>query len=176
MPNLAEERKVERARQAALDALRVADLADTAYDDLTRAAADIFRTPIALITLVDGDRQWFKSRIGVEASGSAREIAFCSQAIKAPSEVMVVEDASLDARFAQNPFVTGDAHIRFYTGAPLVTSSGHPIGTLCVLDQKPRTVTSQQLEELRFLAQQVITTMERRKAEADGTAPAADPG
>jgi GAF domain-containing protein len=163
MPTIGDEQHQERLRQAALDSLGLEDLAETAYDDLTRMAADLFQTPIALIVLVDGERQWFKAKVGVEASGSAREIAFCDQTIKRPDQVLVIEDASLDPRFASNPFVTGEAHIRFYTGAPLVTSSGHPIGTLCVLDQKARTVTAQQLEELRFLAQQVITTMETRK-------------
>ena len=153
----------ERSRQAEVDRLGLDEFAETAYDDLTRLAADICGTPIALITVIDGDRQWFKSRLGVEASATAREASFCTHAIGRPADVMVVEDASLDPRFADNPFVTGDAHIRFYAGAPLVTSAGEAIGTLCLLDQKPRKIAAAQVEELRFLARQVIVAMERRR-------------
>ena len=138
MTTVDDEREGERLRQGALEALELDRLADTAYDDLTRAAADICGTPVALITLIDGDRQWFKSRIGVEALEIARELTFCAHAIQHPGEILVVEeDASADPRFASNPFVTGEAHIRFYAGAPLETSAGHPVGTLCLLDSKP---------------------------------------
>ncbi len=167
MTTVDDEREGERLRQGALDELELDRLADTAYDDLTRAAADICGTPVALITLIDGDRQWFKSRIGVEALEIARELTFCAHAIQHPGEVLVVEDASADPRFARNPFVTGETHIRFYAGAPLVTSAGHPVGTLCLLDSKPRKIDPDQLRELRFLAQQVIDTMERRKDQID---------
>src|SRR5450755_1192277 len=167
MTTVDDEREGERRRQGALDELELDRLADTAYDDLTRAAADICGTSVALITLIDGDRQWFKSRIGVEALEIARELTFCAHAIQHPGEVLVVEDASADPRFASNPFVTGEAHIRFYAGAPLVTAAGHPVGTLCLLDSEPRKIDPDQLRELRFLAQQVIDTMERRKDQID---------
>jgi GAF domain-containing protein len=94
-------------------------------------------------------------------------LTFWAHAIQHPGEILVVEDASADPRFASNPFVTGEAHIRFYAGAPLVTSAGHPVGTLCLLDSKPRKIDPDQLRELRFLAQQVIDTMERRQGQID---------
>jgi len=163
MARVDDERECERLRQGALEELDLDRMADTAYDDLTRAAADICGAPVALITLIDGDRQWFKSRIGVEALEIARELTFCAHAIQRPGEILVVEDASADPGFASNPFVTGEAHIRFYVGAPLVTSAGHLVGTLCLLDREPRKLDPDQLRELRFLAQQVIDTMEKRK-------------
>lgn len=157
----------EPQRQAEVDRLGVDRFADTAYDDLTRLAANICRTPIALISLIDRDLQWFKSKVGTELSETPREHAFCAHAIQRPDEPMVVEDASLDPRFANNPLVTGDAHIRFYAAAPLVTSAGQAVGTLCVIDHEPRKIDARQLDELRFLAQQVVTTMERRRAGLD---------
>jgi GAF domain-containing protein len=167
MARVDDERECERLRQGALEELDLDRMADTAYDDLTRAAADICGTPVALVTLIDGDRQWFKSRIGVEVLEIARELTFCAHAIQRPGEILVVEDASADPRFASIPFVTGEAHIRFYAGAPLVTSAGHPVGTLCLLDTEPRKLDPDQLRELRFLAQQVIDTMEKRKDRSD---------
>ena len=156
--------KLEQHRQAALDRLELEELEETAYDDLTRLAADICQTPIALIVVADGNRQWFKARIGSVASEAPTEFTFSSQAIRDPGQVLIVEDASLDPRFAANPFVVGEAHIRFFAGAPLVTSSGQVIGSLCLLDQRPRKIERTQIDELRFLAQQVIVTMERRRA------------
>ncbi len=152
----------EPARQAALDRLAIDAFADTALDDITRTAADMFQAPIAFVSLIDGDRQRFKSAVGSGLSDTPREWAFCDHAIRRPGEVMVVEDATLDPRFADNPLVTGDPHLRFYAGAPLITSSGHAVGTVCVLDVKPRQAGTEQVEALRFLAQQVVSTLEKR--------------
>ncbi|RCW64440.1 GAF domain-containing protein [Pseudorhodoferax soli] len=155
----------ERARIAALQALNVMDSPEErAYDDITRLAASVCGTPMALVSLVDGTRQWFKSRVGLQAKETPRELAFCAHAIQTPGEVMVVQDAQADPRFENNALVTGDPNIRFYAGAPLVTSAGHALGTLCVIDTVPRGITAAQMEELEFLANQVIAAMEARKA------------
>lgn len=155
----------EKARLAALEALMVLDtLEEQAYDDITRMAADVCGTPIALISLIDGSRQWFKSRVGLQATETPREHAFCAHAIGRPHEVMVVPDASADARFAANPLVTGDPNIRFYAGAPLLTRDGHALGTVCVIDRSPRQLDAAQLESLQFMAQQVVVMLESRAA------------
>lgn len=152
---------VEAERIEALVQLQVLDsAAEKAYDDLTRIAARICGTSMALVSLVDTDRQWFKSRVGMQATETPREFAFCAHAIQQPDEVLVVTDASRDARFADNPYVVGLPAIRFYAGAPLVTASGHAVGTLCVLDPTPRTLDVLQLDLLRFMAQQIVTQLE----------------
>ncbi len=157
----------ELARLAELDALHVLDTpSEPAFDDLTRMAAALFDTPVALISLVDDKRQWFKSRLGLEASETPREVAFCSHAIREPNEAMVIHDATQDERFADNPLVTGDPHIRFYAGAPLVTSNGHALGTLCVIDQKARTADPARVVLLRALAAQVVDRLEKRRSAA----------
>ena len=153
----------ERDRQQALDRLEIDAFRDTALDDIVRMAAETFEVPIALVSIVDGDRQWFKSRVGLTATETPREWAFCAHAIETPGQVMVVEDALEDPRFADNPLVTGGPKIRFYAGAPLVTGSGHAVGTVCVIDAKPRHVDVEKLESLRFMAQQVMTTLESRR-------------
>lgn len=160
----------EQERQAALDDFKLDAFAETAYDDITRMAAEICATPVALVTFIDGDRQWFKSRFGTDITETPRELAFCAHAIEDAQHVMVVEDASRDPRFANNPMVTDAPGVRFYAGAPLVTSSGHALGTVCVLDVVPRTIDPAQIETLRFLAQQVITRLEERRAEAQSSA------
>lgn len=154
----------EARRMEALRKLMVLDSSpEQAYDDLTRAAAQLCGTPVALISLIDSHRQWFKSRIGTDLVETPREIAFCAHAIQTPSEVMVVNDATKDMRFAANPLVTDDPSIRFYAGAPLVTASGEAIGTLCVLDDKPHDgIDPEKLETLQFLAKQVIEALELR--------------
>jgi PAS domain S-box-containing protein len=142
----------EADRVRALRELAVLDsAAEERFDRLTRLAQDMFETPIALVSLVDSDRQWFKSRQGLEAQETSRDIAFCSHAIL-QEDVFVVPDTLDDARFADNPLVTGNPDIRFYAGAPLKTSDGLAVGTLCVIDNQPRTWTDLQARALRGIA------------------------
>ncbi|MEK7783982.1 MAG: GAF domain-containing protein, partial [Chloroflexota bacterium] len=142
-----------------LEALYRYEILDTppekALDDLVHLASYICRTPIAVVSLVDSDRQWFKSKIGLTATETSRYIAFCSHTILGP-DLMIVPDALADERFADNPLVTGNPHVRFYCGAPLTTPEGFRIGTLSVIDHVPRTLTEEQLEALQVLSRQVI--------------------
>ncbi len=147
-----------------LDYAVLDSLPEQAYDDLTRLASAICNTPIALITLLDDHRQWFKARVGMETTETPRSIAFCSHAILDPDSVMVIEDAGLDVRFAANPLVTGDPNIRFYAGAPLITPTGEALGTICVIDRVPRTLTEAQSEALRILSREVIAHLELRRS------------
>lgn len=133
------------------------------FDDATALAAQICGTPIALITLLDHDRQWFKSHLGLEITQTPRAVAFCDYAILDPAHPTIVPDAAEDERFRNNPLVTGDPMIRFYAGAPLVTQSGSAMGTLCVIDQSPRHLTPQQIDALSALARQVVAQMELRR-------------
>src|SRR5699024_7704226 len=124
-----------------------------AFDDLTLLASQICGTPIALITLVDADRQWFKSRVGTTVTETERSIAFCSHAIQ-QRDIYIVADTRQHEIFRDNPLVVSEPRICFYAGAPLVTSDGHALGTLCVLDSVPRTLTHDQLEALSALRRQ----------------------
>lgn len=155
----------EAARLQALRSLDVLDtLAEERFDRLTRIAQHILQVPIALVSLIDAERQWFKSRQGLDAPETTREISFCGHAILG-SEVFVVADAASDARFADNPLVLEAPSIRFYAGAPLTLSGGERVGTLCAIDRQPRQVSEQQLAALRDLARCVVDELERtRKA------------
>jgi GAF domain-containing protein len=142
-----------------LNTLRGYEILDThpedRFDDLTRLAALICGTPISLISLVDEDRQWFKSKTGLEVCQTPREDAFCAHAIMSP-ELLLVPDASQDPRFATNPLVLGELHVRFYAGAPLTAPNGHHLGALCVIDRVPRQLSREQQESLRILSRQVM--------------------
>lgn len=149
----------EAARLYVLRSTRLLDsAASESFDRISRLAAHLFDVPIALVSLVDADRQWFKACVGLDVSETAREYAFCDYTIR-HSDVMVVEDALLDPRFADNPLVTGDPHIRFYAGAPLVIA-GYAMGSLCVIDRVPRRFDAAQCELLKDLAALVITQIE----------------
>ncbi|HEY3203673.1 MAG TPA: GAF domain-containing protein, partial [Thermoanaerobaculia bacterium] len=153
----------ESQRLAALAHFRVLDTPpEQAFDDLAFLASHICGTPIALVSFVDRDRQWFKSRVNFEATETPREVAFCAHTVMG-NDLFVVPDAAADRRFAGNPMVTGDPRIRFYAGAPLVTSDGHSVGTLCVMDRKPRNLTPSQTAALRALSRQVVAQLELRR-------------
>lgn len=155
--------KNEEERLAELLSYDVLDTeAEKLFDDLTALASHICETPIALISLVDPNRQWFKSKVGLDAEETSREIAFCSHAIL-QREVFEVPNATLDPRFHDNPLVTGAPDIRFYAGAPLITPSGHAIGTLCAIDKKPRQLTDAQKASLQTLSKSVVAHLELKR-------------
>ena len=134
------------------------------YDNLTWLAAQICGTPISLISLIDPTRQWFKSHHGLDATETPRDLAFCAHAINKPDDVLIVPDSREDVRFSNNPLVTGDPHVIFYAGVPLNTSNGHPLGTLCVIDNQPNSLSVNQIESLKALSQQVVRLMELGRA------------
>eukprot|EP01035_Chromulina_nebulosa_P063523 gene63523-86894_t len=156
-------------RVATLRSLGVLDTPpEPDYDDLTKLAAQICDVPIALISLIDADRQWFKSKVGLSSPETSRRNSFCAHAIIEPRpELFIVPDAHLDARFSDNPLVLADPKIRFYAGAPLVTHDGWALGTLCVIDRKPRELTPEQLASLAILRRHVVNALELRRLVAN---------
>ena len=167
----------ESDRMNAVHACGVLDtLSEAQYDGITRLASAICGTPMASVTLIDRDRQWFKSQVGLTATETPRDISFCSRAILS-KEMMVVPDAAADICFRKNPFVTGPPHIRFYAGVPLTDPDGFNLGTLCVIDRVPRDLTPVQRDSLITLAGQVVVLLDARRqvarleeAQADATA------
>lgn len=155
----------EAARLNALYSYEVLDSAcEATFDGIARLAARLTGRPIALVSLIDADRQWFKARYGLEATETPRDMAFCAHAILNPDQALVVPDAALDARFADNPLLHGQPPIRSYTGVPLVNPDGFALGTLCVIDHAPRPTTEEELELLGGLARSVSTALELRRA------------
>ncbi len=153
----------EAARLAALKAFRILDTeSERVYDDLTTLAAHICGVPIAMISLVDHSRQWFKARVGMKVQETPREAAFCAHAIL-QTEPLVVQDATVDPRFADSILVQREPHIRFYAGFPLVTQDGFSLGTLCAVDRKPRELNPDQAEAMKALARQAMVLLEFRR-------------
>ncbi|MDB5240567.1 MAG: histidine kinase [Spirosoma sp.] len=154
----------ESGRLKALAEYQILDtLPEEVYDDITRIASEIMGTPIALLNLVDKDRQWTKSNYGLEVTNTPRELSFCPHAILNPYEVMIVEDARYDERFHDNPLTTGDPKVVFYAGVPIVNDDGFAMGALCVIDSRPRNMPENKLLALQALAKSVQTHFELRK-------------
>lgn len=155
------ENEAERLR-----ALRRYNILDTepeqTFDDIARLASVICDTPIALMGFIDEGRQWFKAKVGFDVTATGRDVAFCAHAILQP-DMLVVPDARADERFAGNPFVTGDVGIRFYAGSPLVSRQGFALGTLCVIDRKPRELTRVQVDALTTLRNAAVAHLEVRR-------------
>jgi adenylate cyclase len=153
--------------EARLRALRDLEILDTdpeeEFDELVRRAAEATGAPVAVITLVDEARQWFKARVNLEMESSDRDLSFCAHAILTPDDLTIVPDTLADERFADNLLVTEDPNIRFYAGAPIFTPDGYPVGTLCVIDAAPRNLTAEQADALRDLAKEVSRQIERRR-------------
>jgi len=158
----------ESARLAALYELLILDTPpEERFDKIAAFAAAEFDVPIATITLVDAERQWFKARVGIEVQQTGRDVSFCSHAILAP-QIMVIPDALDDPRFADNPLVTGAPYIRFYAGAPLTLPSGVRLGTLCLIDRRPRTLDALELGILGTLRDLVVLELVQQEERADG--------
>lgn len=154
----------EKERIKELESYNILDtLPEDDYDSIVAIAAEICNTDISLISLIDKDRQWFKSKIGLAVDETSRDVSFCAHAINDEKNTFIVEDAKLDERFFDNPLVTGPPKISFYAGVPLISDHGLPLGTLCVLDEKPKKLTERQLKSLNALAAQVMNTLNLRK-------------
>lgn len=169
-PSPFEAKRLQRLRELGI----MDTLPEAAFDAITELTAQICEAPIALITLVDEDRQWFKSKVGLHVTQTAREFAFCAHAILQPQDVMLVQDALLDERFVNNPLVTGEPRIRFYAGAPIVTSDGLALGTVCVIDQVPRPLSEFQRGALKAMAAVVQSLLKHSDAVLDSVSHQAD--
>lgn len=157
----------EAERQRALDALHiVGSLPEPAYDDIVKVAAAVCGTPMALVTLIDRERQWFTARTGLDGQQTDRNVAVCDHAIRRPTELMEIGDLSADARFADNP-VLNEIGARFYAGMPLVTETGAAVGSVCVVDLQPRELNTAQREALQALARLTMNLMESRSRERE---------
>jgi GAF domain-containing protein len=151
----------ESERIADLNALKILDTPrEPRFDKLTELVADVFEMPMVFLTMVDSDRQWYKSTCGIDVESTPRDISFCAHAI-VESETMVVPNAAEDARFADNPFVTGDFHLRFYAGVPLHGPNGKAIGALGLVDTKPREFSAKKIGQLKKFAALVETEIRR---------------
>lgn len=154
----------EDERLKALQEYQILDtLPESLYDDITEIASQICDTPISLISLIDEERQWFKSHHGLGVSETPRDLAYCAHAINEPDKILEVPDAFEDDRFHDNPLATGDPHVRFYAGAPLKTKGGHTLGTLCVIDHEKKKLTANQKKSLWALSRQVVAVLELRR-------------
>ncbi|MCF8303899.1 MAG: GAF domain-containing sensor histidine kinase, partial [Bacteroidales bacterium] len=157
--------------QERLEALKEYSILDTLpeeeYDEITFIASQICETPISLITLIDNNRQWFKSYHGIEVNETPREVSFCAHAIHDQNNPMIIPDSRIDERFHDNPLVKGEPHVIFYAGIPLVSSNGHSLGTLCVIDKKPKQLDDAQIKALNALSKQVMKLFELRKKSKD---------
>ena len=151
-----------------IDSLKSYDILDSLpekdYDDITKLASEICGTPVSLISLIDDQRQWFKSAYGVDVRETPRDFAFCSHGILNPNEIFIVPDLREDIRFASNPLVAGEPHVVFYAGVPLVNKDGFPLGSLCVIDSAVNELNENQLKALKSLAKHVVNLLELRKA------------
>jgi GAF domain-containing protein len=155
----------EKERIQALLNFKILDtVPEEAFDDITAYAASYFNVPIALMGFIDVNRQWFKSCVGLAATHVGREESFCAYAIASPERLFIIPDTKADPRFADNPMVKGQPHVRFYAGATLLTDEGHAIGTLCLIDLQPRELTDEQKAKLITLADRVMARLKLRIA------------
>ena len=155
----------EKERLKALDSYSILDtLPEVDYDNLTAIAAEICGTPISLVSLLDNERQWFKSHHGLGPSETPKEFAFCAHAINHDDDIFIVQDSRTDERFHDNPLVIGEPRVIFYAGVPLTTEEGFPLGTLCVIDHKPKLLSQGQLNSLKALSVQVMNLLQLRKS------------
>lgn len=154
----------EGSRLASLEELQILDtLPEEQYDDVTRIASEITGTPIALLTLIDENRQWFKSQHGFGLKETPRELSFCAHAILDTSDIFIVNDARYDERFHDNPLTLGESPVIFYAGVPVVDAIGNALGTICVIDNRPRELADHKIEALKALAKLVKALFEVRK-------------